>query len=168
MYTDSQIEIIKDINQLERQLITDFGVDEPVRLVNTEFQKRFKLAQTKYNLSLSFPDKSRDFTKMASMMLRAWQSLKEQLSKEGVLPLPVDTWKLKHQDTDIEVFVCKDEAGKKNVQKQFGKYSIVVSADELLNMIDQDVFMQFVKLTKQGLLPTILSYRSKTDDEKEM
>ena len=71
MYSESVIELIKDINQLERQLITDFGVDEPVRLVNTEFQKRFKLAQTKYNVSLSFPDKSRDLEKMASMMLRA-------------------------------------------------------------------------------------------------
>ena len=47
MYSESVIEIIKDINSLERQLITDFGVDEPVRLVNTEFQKRFQLAQTK-------------------------------------------------------------------------------------------------------------------------
>lgn len=168
MYTDSQLEIIKDINQLERQLITDFGVDEPVRLVNTEFQKRFKLAQTKYNLSLSFPDKSRDLGKMASMMLRAWTSLKDQLLKEGVMPLPVDTWKLIHQETDREVFVCKDEAGKKNVQKQFGKYSIVVSADELLNMIDVHTFKQFVTLTKQGLLPTILSYKPNTDEQKEM
>ena len=79
MYSESVIEIIKDINSLERQLITDFGVDDPVRLVNTEFQKRFNLAQTKYNLSLSFPDKSRDLEKMASMMLRAWKSLQDQL-----------------------------------------------------------------------------------------
>ena len=35
MYSESVLEIIKDINSLERQLITDFGVDEPVRLVNT-------------------------------------------------------------------------------------------------------------------------------------
>ena len=41
MYSESVIQIIKDINQLKRQLITDFGVDEPVRLVNTEFQKGF-------------------------------------------------------------------------------------------------------------------------------
>ena len=79
MYSDTVLKIINDVNQLERQLITDFGVDDPVRLVNTEFQKRFKLAQTKYNVSLSFPDKSRDLEKMASMMLRAWQSLKKQL-----------------------------------------------------------------------------------------
>ena len=159
MYSESVIEIIKDINSLERQLITDFGVDEPVRLVNTEFQKRFQLAQTKYNLSLSFPDKS-DLEKMAQMMLRAWKSLKEQLLKEGVMPLPVDTWKLKHIETDREVFICKDEAGKKNVQKQFGKYVIVLSADE--------IFLEFVKLTKQGLLPTILSYKAKTNEQEEM
>ena len=168
MYSDTVLKIINDVNQLERQLITNFGVDDPVRLVNTEFQKRFKLAQTKYNLSLSFPDKSRDLEKMASMMLRAWQSLKDQLLKEGVMPLPVDTWKLKHTETDREVFICKDEAGKKNVQKQFGKYVIVLSADELLNMIDHDIFIEFVKLTKQGLLPTILSYKSKTNEQEEM
>ena len=168
MYSESVIKIIKDINSLERQLITDFGVDEPVRLVNTEFQKRFQLAQTKYNLSLSFPDKSRDLEKMASMMLRAWKSLQDQLLKEGVMPLPVDTWKLKHTETDREVFICKDEAGKKNVQKQFGKYVIVLSADELLNMIDHDIFLEFVKLTKQGLLPTILSYKAKTNEQEEM
>ena len=168
MYSDTVLKIINDVNQLERQLITDFGVDDPVRLVNTEFQKRFKLAQTKYNVSLSFPDKSRDLEKMASMMLRAWQSLKKQLLKEGVVPLPVDTWKLKHIETDREVFICKDEAGKKNVQKQFGKYVIVLSADELLNMIDQDIFIEFVKLTKQGLLPKILSYKAKSNEQEEM
>ena len=168
MYSDTVLKIINDVNQLERQLITDFGVDEPVRLVNTEFQKRFQLAQTKYNLSLSFPDKSRDIEKMASMMLRAWQSLKKQLLKEGVVPLPVDTWKLKHIETDREVFICKDEAGKKNVQKQFGKYVIVLSADELLNMIDHDIFIEFVKLTKQGLLPKILSYKAKSNEQGEM
>ena len=43
MYSDSVLEIIKNINQLEKQLVTDFGVDEPVRLVNIDFQKRFKL-----------------------------------------------------------------------------------------------------------------------------
>ena len=168
MYSDTVLKIINDVNQLERQLITDFGVDDPVRLVNTEFQKRFKLAQTKYNVSLSFPDKSRELEKMASMMLRAWQSLKKQLLKEGVVPLPVDTWKLKHIETDREVFICKDEAGKKNVQKQFGKYVIVLSADELLNMIDHDIFIEFVKLTKQGLLPKILSYKAKSNEQEEM
>ena len=168
MYSDTVLKIINDVNQLERQLITDFGVDDPVRLVNTEFQKRFKLAQTKYNLSLSFPDKSRDLEKMASMMLRAWQSLQDQLLKEGVMPLPVDTWKLKHIETDREVFICKDEAGKKNVQKQFGKYVIVLSADELLNMIDHEIFLEFVKLTKQGLLPKIASYKAKTNEQEKM
>ena len=165
MYSDSVLEIIKNINQLEKQLVTDFGVDEPVRLVNMDFQKRVKLAQTKYNLSLSFPDKSGNLKDMANMMLRAWESLQQQLSKEGVMPLPIDTWKLKHLETDVEVFVCKDAAGKKNVQKQFGKYAVVVSADELLNMIDHDVFLLFVKLTKQGFLPKISSYISKTDEK---
>ena len=99
------------------------------------------------------------------MMLRAWESLQEQLSKEGVMPLPVDTWKLKHLETDVEVFVCKDHAGKRNVQKQFSKYAVVVSADELINMIDHDVFLLFVKLTKQGFLPKISSYISKTDEK---
>lgn len=165
MYSDSVLEIIKNINQLEKQLVTDFGVDEPVRLVNMDFQKRFKLAQTKYNLSLSFPEKSGNLEDMANMMLRAWESLQEQLSKEGVMPLPVDTWKLKHLETDVEVFVCKDHAGKRNVQKQFSKYAVVVSADELINMIDHDVFLLFVKLTKQGFLPKISSYISKTDEK---
>ena len=43
MYSDSVYKIIKEINLLERQLITDFGVNEPVRLVNSEFKKRFQL-----------------------------------------------------------------------------------------------------------------------------
>ncbi len=54
------------------------------------------------------------------------------------------------------------------MQKQFGKYVIVLSADELLNMIDHDIFLEFVKLTKQGLLPTILSYKAKTNEQEEM
>ena len=165
MYSESVTEMIKAMNSLERQLITDYGVDEPVRLVNMNFQKRFKLAQTKFNLSLSFPEKSKDLEKMCSMMLRAWYSLQDQLLKEGVMPLPVDTWKLKHLETDVEVFVCKDHASKRNVQKQFSKYAVVLSADELINMIDHDVFLLFVKLTKQGFLPKISSYISKTDEK---
>ena len=102
---------------------------------------------------------------MSKMMLRALKALKQQLSKEGVMPLPVDTWKMIHKETDTEVFVCKDIQGKRNVQKQFGKYSIVLSVDELLNMIGSDTFNQFVKLTKHGLLPTILSYTPKTDEK---
>ena len=43
MYSESVTEMIKAMNSLERQLITDYGVDEPVRLVNMNFQKRFKL-----------------------------------------------------------------------------------------------------------------------------
>tara|TARA_R100001086_G_scaffold128202_1_gene66384 strand:+ start:4266 stop:4766 length:501 start_codon:yes stop_codon:yes gene_type:complete len=165
MYSDSVYKIIKEINLLERQLITDFGVNEPVRLVNSEFKKRFQLAQTKYNLCLSFPDKSKDIEQMSKMMLRALKALRQQLAKEGVMPLPVDTWKMIHKETDTEVFVCKDIQGKRNVQKQFGKYSIVLSVDELLNMIGSDTFNQFVTLTKHGLLPTILSYKPKTDEK---
>ena len=51
------------------------------------------------------------------------------------------------------------------MQKQFSKYAVVVSADELINMIDHDVFLLFVKLTKQGFLPKISSYISKTDEK---
>ena len=82
MYSDSVYKIIKEINLLERQLITDFGVNEPVRLVNSEFRKRFQLAQTKYNLCLSFPDKSKDIEQMSKMMLRALKALKQQLAKK--------------------------------------------------------------------------------------
>ena len=167
MYNESEEKIIKDINLLERQLITRFGVDEPVRLVNDSFQKKFKLAQTKYNISLSFPDKSSNLRDMASMMYRAWLALEEQLAKEGVLPLPVDTYKIVHKETDREVFVCKDNGGKRNVLSQFGKYSVVVSTEELLNMIDKDTFEQFLKLTEHGLQPTISSYKRTTDDEQE-
>ena len=101
------------------------------------------------------------------MMLGAWKSLQDQLLKEGVMPLPVDVWKLKHVDTDCEVFVCKNNEGKKNVQQQFGKYAVVVSSEELLNMIDVHNFKNFITLTKQGLLPTITSYK-KTNEQKEV
>ena len=63
-------------------------------------------------------------------MLRAWTSLKDQLLKEGVMPLPVDTWKLIHQETDREVFVCKDEAGKKNVQKAVSHLRILKTSTD--------------------------------------
>lgn len=168
MFNDSLQKTIEEIYKMKNQLISDYGIDEPVKLVNIDFQKRFKDAQIRYDIVLTFPEKAKDAEKKIVSMYRGYLALQNQLEKEGVMPLPVDTWKLVHKETDREVFVCKDEAGKKNVQKQFGKYSIVVSADELLNMIDVHTFKQFVTLTKQGLLPTILSYKPNTDEQKEM
>ena len=40
---------------------------------------------------------------MSKMMLRALKALKQQLAKEGVMPLPVDTWKMIHKETETEV-----------------------------------------------------------------
>ena len=168
MFNDSLKKTIEEIYRMKNQLICDYGVDEPVKLVNIDFQKRFKDAQIRYDIVLTFPEKAKDAEKKIMSMYRGYLALQKQLEKEGVMPLPVDTWKLKHTETDREVFICKDEAGKKNVQKQFGKYVIVLSADELLNMIDHDIFLEFVKLTKQGLLPTILSYKAKTNEQEEM
>ena len=168
MFNDSLQKTIEKIYKMKNQLISDYGIDEPVKLVNIDFQKRFKDAQIRYDIVLTFPEKAKEADKKIMSMYRGYLALQKQLEKEGVMPLPVDTWKLKHTETDREVFICKDEAGKKNVQKQFGKYVIVLSADELLNMIDHDIFLEFVKLTKQGLLPTILSYKAKTHEQEEM
>ena len=168
MFNDSLQKTIEEIYKMKNQLISDYGIDEPVKLVNIDFQKRFKDAQIRYDIVLTFPEKAKDAEKKIMSMYRGYLALQNQLEKEGVMPLPVDTWKLKHIETDREVFVCKNEAGKKNVQKQFGKYVIVLSADELLNMIDHDIFLEFVKLTKQGLLPKILSYKEKSNEQEEM
>jgi len=168
MFNDSLQKTIEEIYQMKNQLISDYGVDEPVRLVNIDFQKRFVDAEIRYNIVLSFPEKAKDAEKKIMSMYRGYLALQKQLEKEGVMPLPVDTWKLKHIETDREVFICKNEAGKKNVQKQFGKYVIVLSADELLNMIDHEIFLEFVKLTKQGLLPKIASYKAKTNEQEKM
>ena len=168
MFNDSLQKTIEEIYQMKNQLVTDYGVDEPVKLVNIDFQKRFVDAEIRYNIVLSFPEKAKDAEKKIMSMYRGYLALQKQLEKEGIKPLPVDTWKLKHTETDREVFICKNEAGKKNVQKQFGKYAIVLSADELLNMIDHEMFLEFVKLTKQGLLPKIASYKAKTNEQEKM
>ena len=168
MFNDSLQKTIEEIYQMKNQLVTDYGVDEPVKLVNIDFQKRFVDAEIRYNIVLSFPNKAKDAEKKIMSMYRGYLALQKQLEKEGIKPLPVDTWKLKHTETDREVFICKNEAGKKNVQKQFGKYAIVLSADELLNMIDHEIFLEFVKLTKQGLLPKIASYKAKTNEQEKM
>ena len=168
MFNDSLQKTIEEIYKMKNQLISDYGIDEPVKLVNIDFQKRFKDAQIRYDIVLTFPEKAKEADKKIMSMYRGYLALQKQLEKEGVMPLPVDTWKLKHKETDREVFICKNEAGKKNVQKQFGKYVIVLSADELLNMIDHDIFLEFVKLTKQGLLPKILSYKAKSNEQEEM
>ena len=167
MFNDSLQKTIEEIYKMKNQLISDYGVDEPVRLVNIDFQKRFVDAEIRYNIVLSFPEKAKDAEKKIMSMYRGYKALKQQLVKEGVKPLPVDVWKLKHIDTDCEVFVCKNNQGKKNVQQQFGKYAVVVSSEELLNMIDVHTFKNFITLTKQGLLPTITSYK-KTNGKEEM
>tara|TARA_B100001057_G_scaffold342940_1_gene343879 strand:+ start:210 stop:410 length:201 start_codon:yes stop_codon:yes gene_type:complete len=51
---ESLIDCIKKVNIARTLIKTKFGVDNPEKLVNIEFQKRFYKARTKWNRAQSF------------------------------------------------------------------------------------------------------------------
>ena len=46
-------EILENIQNLKNKLIVTYGIDEPLRLVNFDFQDRFRKAQVKFGMAMS-------------------------------------------------------------------------------------------------------------------
>jgi hypothetical protein len=133
-------------------------------LVNIAFQKRFIRAKSKYNYSKSMRGNA-DIIRDAAMMLRAYKALEQELVREGIMPLPTETWMVQHKATTTNVIICKDEAQKLNALAQYKDDYIIFSAEELINMLDKKSFNFKKLLTEQGMMPRISSY---VKQEKEM
>ena len=84
--TDTLEESLKKVREAETLITTRFATNEPEKLVNIAFQKRFIRAKSKYNYSKSMRGNA-DIIRDAAMMLRAYKALEQELVKlEGDSP----------------------------------------------------------------------------------
>ena len=161
---DNVKESLMKVREAETLINTRFATDKPEKLVNLEFQKKFLKAKSKYNYSKSMRGNA-DIIRDAAMMLRAYKALEQELVREGIMPLPTETWMVQHKATTTNVIICKDEAQKLNALAQYKDDYIIFSAEELINMLDKKSFDFKKLLTEQGMMPRISSY---VKQEKEM
>lgn len=139
MFKDETLRMIEAVNALKLALKKTYGVDEPYKLAAKPFQKKFIKASTKYDLAISF-DSDAEIQPMCAMMVRAYKALEEQLIKENVSKIPVDTWICEHEESGKKVIICeKKEQTLKVIEDSDFDY-LVMSAEELLNTIPLDIF----------------------------
>lgn len=159
---ESLIDCIKKVNIARTLIKTKFGVDKPEQLVNIEFQKRFYKARTKWNRAQSF-GLNADVIRDSAMMLRAYDALEQELAREGIIALPVETWFVERTDIEQNVLICRTEEQKANAAEQFKERYVIFSAEELVNMLHIDIFNLKAKLEENGMMPKITNYKSKDD-----
>ena len=139
MFEDETLRMIEAVNAMKLALKKTYGVDEPYKLAAKPFQKKFIKASTKYDLAISF-DSDAEIQPMCAMMVRAYKALEEQLIKENVSKIPVDTWICEHKESGKKVIICeKKEQTLKVIEDSDFDY-LVMSAEELLNTIPLDIF----------------------------
>jgi hypothetical protein len=136
-FTESIKELFKKVKDAERQLVIDFGVNEPQELVNKNFMEKFNQARTRWNHSIAY-ESEKEIESMAYMMLRAYKALRDQLDLEQVSKIPVNTWIVDYKGT--KVLICKQKEQVKKVKNDYGKDLPIFSAEELINCIPEDVF----------------------------
>ena len=83
-FTESIKELFKKVKDAERQLVIDFGVNEPQELVNKNFKEKFNQARTRWNHSIAY-ESEKEIESMAYMMLRAYKALREHLNLQRML-----------------------------------------------------------------------------------
>lgn len=149
MDNEALFEKLKELRTLESDLVATYGVADPYSLVSANFQKKFRLAKQKFNISLSYDTPEKQI-EMCDMMIRANEALKKQLNKEGVIALPVDTWIVKHRPTGKDVLVCRNKEQIQKVKKDIGRNMPIYAAEELLDCIPEDIFEFRNMLDKQS------------------
>ena len=166
MYNEAINNLLMKLKQAEIRLVTDFGVEKPEKLADLNFQKRFIKARTKLNLDLVYA-KNPAIMQSVETMLRGYAALEKELVKNNVKPFPKETWLVEHKETEQDVLVCKTNEQKLNVEKQFGQQYIIYSVEELLNVIDVEIFRFKEKLSNEGLLPSINKYKVKDESRNK-
>ena len=68
---------LKELRSLESDMVSLYGVQEPYTLVSKIFQKKYRSAKQKFNISLSFDEPQKQI-EMCDMMIRANKSLQKQ------------------------------------------------------------------------------------------
>lgn len=143
-------EILENIQNLKNRLIVTYGIDEPLQLVNFDFQDRFRKAQLKFGMAMSTMH-GLELQKMVSMMYRAYVSLEKQLEVEQVIPIENDCWRILHEESQEIIIICKQNDQLKPLRQKYQE-NVVVSLEELINLFPKEI-MDFRKtLQTNGLV----------------
>lgn len=143
-------EILTNIQILKNKLIVEYGIDDPVTLVNKEFQKRFRDAEEQFGKSMS-QDHGEQLQRMVSMMYRAYKSLENQLEIEHVQLIEENTWRINHTETNKIIMICKDKNQVKRLSDIY-KGHIVISCEELINIFPKEILDFKETLNEAGLI----------------
>ena len=130
---------LKELRTIESDMVSTYGVADPYSLVSKIFQKKYRSAKQKFNISLSFDEPQKQI-EMCDMMIRANKALQKQLEQEAVVPIPIDTWIVKHRATNTDVLICKHKEQIQKVKKDMGRDIPIFSVEELLDCIPADIF----------------------------
>ena len=143
-------DILENIQNLKNKLIVTYGIDEPLRLVNFDFQDRFRKAQVKFGMAMS-PMHGLELQKMVSMMHRAYVSLEKQLELEKVIPIEDDCWRILHEKSGEIIIICKHNEQLEALRQKY-QQNVIVSLEELINLFPKEI-MDFRKtLQSNGLV----------------
>lgn len=142
--------ILNNIQILKNKLIVEYGIDDPVTLVNSDFQERFKNAEVQFGKSMSV-DQGEQLQKMVSMMYRAYKSLEKQLEVEHVQLIEENTWRINHKETKKVIMICKDKNQVKRLTNMY-KDHIVISCEELINIFPKEIINFKQTLNESGLI----------------
>lgn len=143
-------EILTNIQILKNELIVKYGIDEPVILVNKDFQERFRDAERQFGKSMS-QDHGQQLQKMVSMMYRAYKSLENQLEIEHIQLIEENTWRINHKETNKIIMICKYKNQVKRLTDIY-KDHIVISCEELINIFPKEIINFKQTLNEAGLL----------------
>ena len=143
-------EILTNIQILKNKLIVEYGIDDPVSLVNKDFQKRFKDAEDQFSKSMS-QDRGEQLQKMVSMMYRAYKSLENQLEIEHIQTIEENTWRINHTETNKIIMICKNKNQVKRLTDIY-KGHVVISCEELINIFPKEIINIKETLNEAGLV----------------
>ena len=142
--------ILDNIQILKNKLIVEYGIDDPVTLVNNDFQGKFRNAEKQFGKSMS-QDHGEQLQRMVSMMYRAYKSLENQLEIERVQLIEENTWRINHKETNKIIMICKDKNQVKRLTDIY-KGHVVISCEELINIFPKEIINIKETLNEAGLI----------------
>lgn len=142
--------ILDNIQILKNKLIVEYGIDDPVTLVNNDFQNKFRNAEEQFGKSMS-QDHGEQLQRMVSMMYRAYKSLENQLEIEHVQLIEENTWRINHKETNKTIMICKDKNQVKRLTDIY-KDHVVISCEELVNIFPKEIINFKETLNEAGLI----------------
>ena len=142
-------DILINIQNLKNRLIVTYGIEDPLHLVNFDFQGKFRSAQLKFGMAMSTM-KGPELQQMVSMMFRAYKALEKQLILEEIIPIEENSWRIIHEESKEIIIICKQNNQLKPLRKKYID-TTVISLEELINLFPKEIINFRKDLQKTGL-----------------